>query len=398
MAHSFGKVLMSTQMACGFSAAIDGRVDKIIDNLAVVKPTFMGAAPRIFEKAHGRIITMQAAEGGIKEKIFNQAFKVGLQVDQLKREGKSVPLPLSCSTRSSTSWSSPRSATASVAGSASSSPALPRSTATSPSGSTPPASSILEGYGLTETSAGSFVNLPDDYRFGTVGPVFPGSEVKLGEGDEIMIKGPGVMDGYHNLPEETAKALTPDGWLHTGDKGTLDADGYLTITGRIKELFKTSGGKYIAPPAIESKFKAICPYASQFMVFGNERNYVVALVTLDPDALAGWAAENGVTGDYTEIVGSDAVQGDGPGLRRRAQQEAQPLGDHQEVGAPRPRPHRRVRRAHPVDEGQAQRRRGQLQGPDRRALRLSLSSSQRGRASDRSHRDPQLAGSRDIPV
>ena len=95
MAHSFGKVLMSTQMACGFSAAIDGRVDKIIDNLAVVKPTFMGAAPRIFEKAHGRIMTMQAAEGGLKEKIFNQAFKVGLQVEQLKREGKSVPLPLS---------------------------------------------------------------------------------------------------------------------------------------------------------------------------------------------------------------------------------------------------------------------------------------------------------------
>ena len=94
MAHSFGKVLMSTQMACGFAAAIDGRVDKIIDNLAVVKPTFMGAAPRIFEKAHGRIITMQAAEGGAKEMIFKKAFEVGLKVDQLKREGKSVPLLL----------------------------------------------------------------------------------------------------------------------------------------------------------------------------------------------------------------------------------------------------------------------------------------------------------------
>ena len=120
---------------------------------------------------------------------------------------------------------------------------------------------------------------------GTVGPVFPGSEVKLGDGDEILIKGPGVMEGYHNLPEETAKTLTDDGWLRTGDKGELDADGFLRITGRIKELFKTSGGKYIAPPAIESKFKAICPYASQFVVFGNERNFVVALITLDPDAL-----------------------------------------------------------------------------------------------------------------
>ena len=165
---------------------------------------------------------------------------------------------------------------------------------------------------MTENAAGAFVNHPDDYKFGTVGPVFPGSEVKLGEGDEVLIKGPGVMDGYHNLPEETAKTLTDDGWLHTGDKGSLDADGFLTITGRIKELFKTSGGKYIAPPAIESKFKAICPYASQFMVFGDERNFVVALITLDPDAMAGWAEENGMSGQvYAEIVSSDAGQGDG---------------------------------------------------------------------------------------
>src|SRR4029079_12219572 len=164
---------------------------------------------------------------------------------------------------------------------------------------------ILEGYGLTESSAGSFVNHPENYKFGTVGPVVPGSRVRLGEGDEIQIAGPGVMDGYHTLPEATAESLTEDGWLRTGDKGSLDAEGFLTITGRIKELFKTSGGKYIAPPAIEAKFKAVCPYASQFMVFGNERNYCVALVTLDPDSLAGWAEENGVTGDYAEIVASD---------------------------------------------------------------------------------------------
>ena len=94
MAHSFGKVLLSAQLACGFATAIDGRVDKIVENLGIVKPTFMGAAPRIFEKAHGRIITMQQAEGGAKEKIFKQAFKVGLEVDRLKREGKPVPLLL----------------------------------------------------------------------------------------------------------------------------------------------------------------------------------------------------------------------------------------------------------------------------------------------------------------
>ena len=147
------------------------------------------------------------------------------------------------------------------------------------------------------------MNHPDAYKFGTVGPVFPGSRVRLGEGDEIQIAGPGVMDGYHNLPKETAKTLTEDGWLRTGDKGALDSEGFLTITGRIKELFKTSGGKYIAPPAIEAKFKAVCPYSSQFMVFGNERNYVVALVTLDPEAISEWAEENGLGGkSYEEIV------------------------------------------------------------------------------------------------
>jgi long-chain acyl-CoA synthetase len=309
MAHSFGKVLLSTQLACGFATAVDGRVDKIIDNLAIVKPTFMGAAPRIFEKAHARIVTMQAAEGGAKEKIFDQAFKVGLEVDRLKREGRSVPLPLRVQHAlfDRLVFSKIRDRFGGrvrffISGAA----ALNRDIAEwfHAAGIL-----ILEGYGLTETSAGAFVNHPEHYKLGTVGEVFPGSQVRLGEGDEIQIKGPNVMDGYHNLPEETASTLTEDGWLRTGDKGSLDADGFLTITGRIKELFKTSGGKYIAPPAIEAKFKAVCPYASQFIVFGAERNYCTALVTLDPDALATWAEENGhVDKSYSELVASDDVQ------------------------------------------------------------------------------------------
>ena len=321
MAHSFGKVLMSTQMACGFACAIDGRVDRIVDNLGVVKPTFMGAAPRIFEKAHARIVTMQAAEGGPKEAIFKQAFKVGIAYDRAVREGRSPGVLLKAQHRlfDRLVFAKIRDRFGGrvrffISGAA----ALNQEIAEwfHAAGIL-----ILEGYGLTESSAGSFVNHPDDYRMGTVGPVFPASEVKLGEGDEILIKGPGVMEGYHNLPEETAKSLTDDGWLRTGDKGELDADGYLRITGRIKELFKTSGGKYIAPPAIESKFKAICPYASQFVVFGNERNFCVALITLDPDALGDWAEENGVSGDYAAIVASDAcekmVQGYVEELNRR---------------------------------------------------------------------------------
>ncbi len=309
MAHSFGKVLLSAQLACGFATAIDGRVDKIVDNLGVVKPTFMGAAPRIFEKAHGRIITMQQAEGGLKEKIFKQAFKVGLEVDRRKRAGQSVPplLGLQHGLFDKLVFSKVRDRFGGrvrffISGAA----ALNQEIAEwfNAAGIL-----ILEGYGMTENAAGATVNHPDDYKMGTVGPALPGSEVKLGEGDEIMIKGPHVMDGYHNLPEETANTLTEDGWLRTGDKGSIDSEGFLTITGRIKDLFKTSGGKYIAPSAIESKFKALCPYASQFVVFGDERNFCVALITLDPDAMTGWAAENGMSGKaYTEIVSSEAVQ------------------------------------------------------------------------------------------
>lgn len=308
MAHSFGKVLLSAQLACGFATAIDGRVDKIVENLGIVKPTFMGAAPRIFEKAYGRIVTMQAAEGGVKEKLFLKAFEVGIKVDGLKRDGKKVPLLLALQKDlfDKLVFSKVRERFGGrvrffISGSA----ALNAEIAAwfHAAGIL-----ILEGYGMTENAAGATVNHPDDYKMGTVGPALPGAEVKIGENDEVMLRGPHIMAGYHNLPEETAKTLTSDGWLHTGDKGSLDADGFLTITGRIKELFKTSGGKYVAPPAIESKFKAICPYVSQFLVFGSERNFVSALITLDPDAMAGWADENGMSGkDYTEVVKSDAV-------------------------------------------------------------------------------------------
>ena len=314
MAHSFGKVLLSTQLACGFATAVDGRVDKIVDNLAIVKPTFMGAAPRIFEKAHARIVMMQAQEGGAKEKIFNKTFEVGLKADELKKQGKPLPflLGIQHSLFDKLVFSKIRDRFGGrvrffISGSA----ALNRDIATWFNAA---GIQILEGYGLTESSAGTFVNLPEDNRYGSVGIAFPGTEVRLGDGDEVQVRGPGVMQGYHNLPEATAEALTEDGWLHTGDKGSLDADGYLTITGRIKELFKTSGGKYIAPPLIEAKFKAVCPYASQFMVFGNDRNYCVALVAVDPDAIADWAQQNGLGGkSYSEIVADpkavDMIQG-----------------------------------------------------------------------------------------
>ncbi len=309
MAHSFGKVLLATQLACGFPTAVDGRVDKIIDNLAVVKPTFMGAAPRIFEKAHARIVTMTEAEGGAKEKIFKRAFAVGREVDKRRREGTSVPLPLKAQHAlfDKLVFSKVRERFGGrvrffISGSAALNGEIAEWFHAA-------GVLILEGYGLTENAAAATVNHPDNYKIGSVGLPNPGTEVSIGENDEVLIRGPHVMNGYHQMAGETSSTLDGDGWLHSGDKGRLDADGFLTITGRIKDLFKTSGGKYVAPMSIDSKFKAVCPYASQFLVFGNERNYCVALVALDPDAMAVWAAENGM-GDqpFEQVVASPEVE------------------------------------------------------------------------------------------
>jgi long-chain acyl-CoA synthetase len=118
--------------------------------------------------------------------------------------------------------------------------------------------------------------------------------VRLAPDGEVLMRGPWIMRGYRNLPEETAEALDAERWLHTGDVGTLDAQGRLTITDRKKDLIKTSGGKYVAPTELEARLKALCPYLSQVLVHGDRRNYVSALVTLDPEGIARWGATQGV--------------------------------------------------------------------------------------------------------
>ncbi len=308
LSHVFGQVLLAVQFQIGFATAIDGRVDKIVENAAVVQPTFMAAAPRVFEKAHGRIVTMMEAEGGVKAKLFHWAFGVGAQVSALRQQGKEPGgvLAAQYGLADKLVLSKIRARFGGrirffVSGSA----ALDKKLAEwfHAAGLL-----ILEGYGLSETAAGSTLNRPDRYRLGSVGPIFPAAEFKIAEDGEILIKGPGVMSGYHNLPEQTAEVIDADGWFHTGDIGHFE-DEFLFITDRKKDLFKTSGGKYVAPQVIEGRFKMICPYASQFLVHGSQRNFVSALVTLDPEAIQGWADQNGLAGkSYAEIVTSDAAQ------------------------------------------------------------------------------------------
>ncbi|MGL5827447.1 MAG: AMP-dependent synthetase/ligase [Nocardioides sp.] len=308
LAHCFGKVLLSAQLSCGFATAVDGRVDRIIDNLAVVRPTFMGAAPRIFEKAHARIVTTVAAEGGAKAVLFNRAMKVGAQVSERRRQGKRVPagLQVQYGFFDKLIYSQIRQRFGGrlrffVSGAAAMNAEIAEWFHAC-------GITILEGYGLTESAAGSFVNRPDRNKIGTVGLPLPGTEVRIGKGNEVLVRGPGVMDGYHRLPTDTSRAFSKGGWLRTGDQGSLDDDGFLTITGRMKELFKTSGGKYVVPPAIEAKFKALCPYASQFLVFGDQRQYCVALITLDPDAMTSWAERNDLAElAYSELMASAQV-------------------------------------------------------------------------------------------
>jgi len=309
LAHVLGKVLLTLPLQIGFPTALDGRVDKIVDNLAVVAPTFMGAAPRIFEKAHARITTMMSAEGGVKARLFDWAIGVGRRVAVLRAEGRSASVVLAVEfvladklvLRKIQERFGGR-IRFFISGSAALNADVARWFDAA-------GMLILEGYGLTESSAASFVNRPGSYAFGTVGWPLPGTEVSIAPDEEILLRGPGIMEAYHNLPEDTAESVDPDGWLHTGDIGNLDERGFLRITDRKKDLFKTSNGKHVAPSAIESMFQGVCPYASQLIVEGEGRTFVSALVTLDPDAIAGWAAEHDMAAiPYAELVRTPAVR------------------------------------------------------------------------------------------
>ena len=297
LSHVFGKALIAIQLYIGFTTAVDGRIDKIVENLAEVKPTFMCGAPRIFEKVRARVMT--TASHGVKAKIFDWAFGVGRKASPVRLAGEEpsglLALQYRLADRLVFSKIKAR---------------MGGKIRFFVSGSAPLNSEVqewfyatgllvLEGYGLTETSAVSCVNNPRATRFGTVGPPIPGTQVRIADDGEILVKGPGVMRGYHNAAEATAEALK-DGWFATGDIGELGEKGYLRITDRKKDLIKTSGGKYIAPQKVEGVLKAVCPYISQVIVHADGRKYATALITLDPEAIEGWAKEEGLS--YSSVA------------------------------------------------------------------------------------------------
>ncbi|WP_312977708.1 AMP-dependent synthetase/ligase [Corynebacterium sp.] len=307
LSHVMGKLLLMMPVHLGFETAIDGRVDRIVSNLPVVRPTFMGSAPRIFEKAYNGIVTMMADDPGplrIRERMFHWASRVGVKVfDADHGDGSTT----------ATRWDRIQARLADrlvfstvrerfggriryfISGSAALNTDISRWFGAA-------GMIILEAYGMTESGGGSCLGMPNAYRTGRIGRPLDGVELRIAEDGEILFRCAGVMDGYHNNPEATAEALSEDGWMHTGDIGDMDEDGFVRITDRKKELFKTSNGKYVAPALMEAEFKGLCPVASNLVVIGEGRPYVSALVALDEDALLAWAGRTGVDGDYARVA------------------------------------------------------------------------------------------------
>lgn len=285
LSHVFGKALIACQLAYGFASAVDGRIDRIVEGLGEVRPTFMCGAPRIFEKVRGTVMTSGT---GVKGKIARWAFAVGRASRGYRLAGRPLPGRLAMQYRLADAlvFSKLKAKLGGrikfmISGSAKLSAQVQEWFYSA-------GLLIVEGYGSTETSAIAFLNLPTEPCFGSVGRVMPGIETKLADDGEVLLRGPIITPGYHNLPEQTDDAIR-DGWYHTGDLGAFDDRGNLTITDRKKDLFKTSGGKYIAPQKVEAAITANIPYISQAVAVGDGRKYCSALLVLDPVLLRRWA-------------------------------------------------------------------------------------------------------------
>ncbi|SDE67921.1 AMP-dependent synthetase/ligase [Auraticoccus monumenti] len=305
LSHVFGKTLIAIQLEIGFASAVDGVIERIVEGLGEVKPTFMAGAPRIFEKVRARV--RLGAAHGVKAKIADWAFAVGERSIEPRLRGEPLkgPLKVQYAIADRLVFSKLKNRLGGrikfmVSGSNKLNAQVQRWFYAA-------GLVVIEGYGLTETSAVVAVNDPRTPRLGTVGQALPGTTFRIAEDGEVLVSGPGVAKGYHGLEDQSAESFV-DGWLHTGDIGELDADGYLKITDRKKDLIKTSGGKYVAPQKVEGALVAACPYASQVVVSGEGRKYVTALIALDPDSIKAWATSNGEqTDDYAALVTSSKV-------------------------------------------------------------------------------------------
>lgn len=307
LCHVFERTATAyTSFACGATIALADSIDTVGENLMEVKPTLVPTVPRLFERMHGKIMKSILNSSPSKQKIFYWAIEIGKKYAIAKKTGL---IPLSLRSKHSIAeklvFSKLKEKTggrlrAFISGGA----ALPKELGLffEAIGMT-----IVEGYGLTETSPIIAFNQVEDYKFGSVGRAIPNVLVKIASDGEILTKGPHVMKGYHNLEKETKEAIDSDGWLHTGDIGYLDAEGYLFITDRKKHLFVSSGGKNIAPQQIENLFLT-SKYISQFVLIGDRRQFLSALIVPDFEAIKEFADTHKI--DYTaeqDLANSDQI-------------------------------------------------------------------------------------------
>ena len=293
LAHSFAKVIEAAWFSTGCTTAFVESLEKVVDNASEVRPTVMPSVPRIFEKAFNTVISKGLATPGLKGKLFAMAMESFDAYATAREKGKSygsfgflvgrkLVFPKLAKTLAERFGGRMKFF---VSGGAPLSPKI--AYFFDLLGFT-----ILEGYGLTETSAGTFVNRPGQNRIGTVGPPVPGTQVRIAEDGEILIKGPCIMKEYYRNPAATAEALK-DGWFYTGDIGLLDEAGHLKITDRKKDIIVTAGGKNVAPQNLENELKTD-PLVSQAMVHGDKRKFLSVLVALNEENARKWASENGV--------------------------------------------------------------------------------------------------------
>ncbi|HJL17359.1 MAG TPA: long-chain fatty acid--CoA ligase [Sandaracinaceae bacterium LLY-WYZ-13_1] len=313
-AHSFGQTVeLHGLFSMGASMGIAESVPKIVENLAEVRPTLLFSVPRIFNKIHDGVLKKVEEDGGLKKKLFYATLGTAMEKKRLAEQHRSsgfVDLKHKVLDRLVASKIRDRFG-GRLKYAFSGGAAISKEVAEfiDALGIT-----VYEGYGLTETSPIATANWPGARKIGTVGKPIPGVSVDIDRevtGDpkhgEIIVFGHNIMQGYHRLPEENDKVFVEGGGFRTGDMGFLDEDGFLTITGRIKEQYKLENGKYVVPAPLEELLQ-LSPYVNQAFVYGDNKPFNVALIVPDAEALTKWAKENGVSGDLDELAKNDRVQ------------------------------------------------------------------------------------------
>ena len=303
LTHMLQRLTVYAVLHSGVRGVYAESIEKLIDNFRELKPTIQVGVPRIFEKIHARIMQRIAGASPLQQRIFAWAMQVGRRSSPYRKERE--PLPFMLAVRHALADRLVFRKIRDVFGG--------RVKRLLCGGAPMPMELleffyaagllILEGYGLTETVAPVSVNRPDDFKFGTVGRLIEGIEAKLGEGNELLLRGQGLFRGYYKDPEATALAIDADGWFHSGDIAEIDSEGFIRITDRKKDIIVTAGGKNISPQNIETMVKAL-PFISHVMVHGDRRNYLTALITLDEAEIRDFAAREGIAASSPEALAS----------------------------------------------------------------------------------------------